>query len=946
MKQKSAPPQLLPSPPESFFVFVVGHCEEWPEGRDEQGDTAIYKEYRNVGVPADQCIYIKDRDCTRENCQETLETFLRRETTSSSPQQQSSSRESAVSRQEEKGGPKTLIFYYGGHGSANGFATIGGTWTYRQVAQTIEELFHGERVLFLLDCCAAGNLWQKFPSSSSSASNATAKKQYVLLATSQPYIETSADGDEWIISNTWIQLMRHSRSSDEDYDDYYLKLENMISLLADRHVFELGDMFFAYVTPTTLSRNSRREIDNSWSWMPIWCRRQQQISEELCSSLPSLQALLQTSESESLSENLNRMPEKAKISSIHDCRVGDAIAYKHPGGCPLTLVASAPFSSSSVELDEEPLPFYVPPVWLNGTIISIFEDDRDRKEAQPKNSDLDYSNILLRIRVWYPSQIEPWEVEISHHSPSLINHFFVAQSWMLPKSFLETQVVLAKKYQQYLDCSVATNTPVRVALGQAAADGIDDAVEGTILDWKDFRWKRLLNSCTGENPGTTGYDEYYWNELPVPIKTAATALGYTKSSWDNDTGIPAEKMSWDVLSAVQKDAAAVLKYVPPKSSVSSLGESNGIDVLDLNNRKASFWESVSEISTCFGPHVPVEWNNNSQHSFVPLNQIFLPNTRINNVAVNETKNTMTRPRPSITKEKLPDDNLVEPLQRGSLIRGLKSSGRSIRNAESIFGTKKLSAFWVDEEIWYDAAPICNNEISLDLLATHFDYTLPGVYCPVEYEDGERYLIPLNYIFRRGCHPRQEEEGDGESDNESDSVNDNDSKTKESTSTTPISTEAIDEITKSLLDISMKISSFGKKFSGAVSKLEEASSSMRTSFNMSESDRCKEQHGGNVDKLSSNTATSRAITETLPVTTTKSYLDDDWSDLPRQIKTVAKRIGYNKKLWDSDLCIPLELKEWKDLNSNEMEDLQIIGYNESIWRKQDNSDDSDSSDDDY
>jgi hypothetical protein len=64
-------------------------------------------------VPKDQCMYIKDDECTKTNCQNKLEIFL---------QQQRSEQQPPTTA-------TTFVFYYGGHGTTNGFATIGGTWT-------------------------------------------------------------------------------------------------------------------------------------------------------------------------------------------------------------------------------------------------------------------------------------------------------------------------------------------------------------------------------------------------------------------------------------------------------------------------------------------------------------------------------------------------------------------------------------------------------------------------------------------------------------------------------------------------------------------------------------------------------------------------------------------------------------------------------------------------
>ena len=100
------------------FLVVTYKNKEWPENRIAQGDTGIYNEYLNLGVPIDQCMYIKDDDCTKTNCQNKLELFLQH-------QQQRSEQQPTTTASTTT----TFVFYYGGHGTTNGFATIGGTWT-------------------------------------------------------------------------------------------------------------------------------------------------------------------------------------------------------------------------------------------------------------------------------------------------------------------------------------------------------------------------------------------------------------------------------------------------------------------------------------------------------------------------------------------------------------------------------------------------------------------------------------------------------------------------------------------------------------------------------------------------------------------------------------------------------------------------------------------------
>ena len=107
----------------SFFLFLLKHTQntEWPENRIAQGDTGIYNEYINLGVPIDQCMYIKDDECTKTNCQNKLELFLQ--------QQQQRSEQPPTTAAATATAATTFVFYYGGHGTTNGFATIGGTWT-------------------------------------------------------------------------------------------------------------------------------------------------------------------------------------------------------------------------------------------------------------------------------------------------------------------------------------------------------------------------------------------------------------------------------------------------------------------------------------------------------------------------------------------------------------------------------------------------------------------------------------------------------------------------------------------------------------------------------------------------------------------------------------------------------------------------------------------------
>lgn len=198
--------------PDSYFVFVIGNCEEWPENREEQGDIAVYREYLGAGVPPDQVVFVKDDQTTKENCQAKFKELLKTTLPST-----------------------TLVFYFGGHGIPSGFKTQGDEiWQYKDVLALIESHFQGDRVLLLLDCCASGNFcqWLLDPTAIT--------KDYVCLCSAPPYVTATDEGEEWVLNLCWIQCMRRSNEG--------VPLSRAMDLLVDRTALVFGDQFFCYVT--------------------------------------------------------------------------------------------------------------------------------------------------------------------------------------------------------------------------------------------------------------------------------------------------------------------------------------------------------------------------------------------------------------------------------------------------------------------------------------------------------------------------------------------------------------------------------------------------------------------------------------------------------------------------------------------------------------------------
>jgi hypothetical protein len=836
-------------------------------------------------------------------------------------------------------------------------------------------------------------------------------------------VTANADGEEWVLVNSWIQLMRWSgyydnndddvnnnndKTDDDDDDDGSSvgvqtqrgsapptsnntrdtrripppSLEYHMSLLADRTAFELADQFFAYLTPAkTIRANDDNNNNNNnflidLSWMPK--RRQKRKQQSTAadddddniavvegSSLSSVVVPSRFPASPSIStsslsyisfdeliEWQKQIPEEAKILSIDCCMVGDSVFYRHPGGIPRSSVqlSATALISSDVKQKQDRSYYYVPPMWLVGTIVSFVIVSDDDKE----------SNKLLRIRVRYPSQQEQWEVEVSHNC--LMNGFYFAQQWMLPKLFCKAQIMLAKDYLQYLDCSsLVVNTPVRITLHKNDGRNDDDGDilttrEGIILDWRYFNWKNHIISCHPYNSSdglvlaNTKYDELYFDELPVLTKAFARDLGYTESSWDNDTEISADRKDWDELTEFEKQAATMLGYVRQKRSTTSVDDDR--DLNDPNPFRIA------------GAVVPVKWNDGNQQScLVPLKHIIYPEIKL-------PSSTTIFPTSSSTEKERPQqfNNELTNLQRQTLFRkSLEASGKSIGNAKSILGTASLSAYWPDDGDFYDAVPIDEDDaLSLELLTSHFEFTLPGIYCPILYEDGEMHLTPISYIFKRGDQKRLFSNYiDDDSDEEKD---------QKAVSSSFPTEESINTMSTLLLDISLQTLSFGEHFSDIASQLERASYLLHAAFEKKNKDDKRNERTDQFEEpkngiISSSTTTTASTTasdsasescetcsnvsddEAEMTTTTnknnnstenKSYINYDWNDLPENIKNAAQRIGYNKKIWDADGDLTINEKEWKDFNSIEQQDLKTIGYNEASWDMEDD-DDSDDSD---
>ena len=160
------------------WVFLVGNCAEWNEGRSSHGDVRLFEAFLESGVPRSQTVLVKDEACTTIHTQECFRSFLSR------------------TRPGD-----TLVFYYGGHGSDEGaFETLGeeeeGHWQHQDVVNCIEECFRGDKVWALIDCCHSGSFARCIPPNT--------PKTYLLIMSASPKQEA---GPEWSLTGVFLYGM-------------------------------------------------------------------------------------------------------------------------------------------------------------------------------------------------------------------------------------------------------------------------------------------------------------------------------------------------------------------------------------------------------------------------------------------------------------------------------------------------------------------------------------------------------------------------------------------------------------------------------------------------------------------------------------------------------------------------------------------------------------------
>eukprot|EP00945_MAST-04E_sp_MAST-4E-sp1_P008573 g8573.t1 len=212
--------------PQTTFVYIVGVCGEWQNGRTTEGDIALHNTLLIAGgIPRDHICHIKDKDATRSNVINGLKRLLSR-----------------------TGPGDTLEVYFGGHGSSQGVGMYDKKlWKYVDMVRQIERQFRGDRAVFLMDTCHAGALGKHL-----FARSKILRVSYAFIGSTQ---SDSLAGGKWTLTASLIDAIRGKAGLDR-YSDGVIDFADFVSYTADRHAREkknrISVQLFGQFRPNTV----------------------------------------------------------------------------------------------------------------------------------------------------------------------------------------------------------------------------------------------------------------------------------------------------------------------------------------------------------------------------------------------------------------------------------------------------------------------------------------------------------------------------------------------------------------------------------------------------------------------------------------------------------------------------------------------------------------------
>lgn len=422
--------------PKSTLVFIVGHCAEFEEGRTETGDKQLEACFQLYG--ARSVVFVKDDECSRENCQLQLQRLL-----------QTSSR---------KG--DTLVFYYGGHGTKKAFKTIGQHWSYSDTVNTIEQCFRGDKVWCLIDCCYSGCF--------SNCISPVTNKSWLCVTSTEA---TTSAGEEWCMTDTFSKAMRglyrkpkktsNAAAATSNSDDQLLT-QDVVELMEDHHAILKNDWMQATLTGTLIDPTAP---------FPFLISKDIQMMKPRTepSGILGLGAHFITSvflgtPSSASATNVKQRDDKGKapkefVDNLLWARQlglqkGDKVYCKWRGGSP------------------QPGSPYLFPLYLPATLLS----DGSQQEVMVE---FDYQEQRWTATVEFRTHVVP-----------------ATYVWMVFDDYLRAHRILTK-HGRYLDATVPPGIKV-----WALFEDDDVVYTGTVLDYHETDWHKVeirdhYEHCTG-----------------------------------------------------------------------------------------------------------------------------------------------------------------------------------------------------------------------------------------------------------------------------------------------------------------------------------------------------------------------------------------------------------------------------------------------------------------
>lgn len=393
----TSPPTM--ADPSTTYVFIVGNNAEWDEDRAEMGDKQMHHCFQQFGISSpNNMIFIKDDDCTKDNCERELQKMLQR----TKPND-------------------TLVFHYGGHGIKKGFCTKGKTWRYCAAINLIEKQFRGDKVWCLIDCCFSGAFDHHIPPETA--------KSWLCLMSSDASIEA---GEEWSMTDCFSKAMRGrllrqredisssnggKRLSSKSRD--VLTTQNMVEIMADHHAIIKNDCLQATLYGKGIDPTA-----------PFPFRIPDEKMSKNDDNIIGVTALFVSSlfvgkPDVGIKEADNAVPVDAiKWKRMIGLSKGDRIYAKWHGGSPPTSLVACP---------------YLLPAWYHATLIS----------------DVDWSNAAQTVEVEFQQEGHCWNSVVSFHH-DVVPASYVEISF---QDYCKAHKKLAE-YGRYLDATVKPGTKV------------------------------------------------------------------------------------------------------------------------------------------------------------------------------------------------------------------------------------------------------------------------------------------------------------------------------------------------------------------------------------------------------------------------------------------------------------------------------------------------------